>query len=251
MAAGTCLSLLAQAVADNIVQPVIPFIEANIKSTDWHFREAAVMSFGSILDGPDPDVLKPLVLQALPILIEMMRDENVMVKDTTAWTLGRICELLITVIQTDVHLHPLVSALVAALDEQPRIVVNACWALNQLSENLALLVATEDGAALPTTPLSPYYEGIVTSLLRITERYVILSLSKFEFDAQLTMTAGPLMRTTSELQLTKRCLPSSPMLLPTGLKLSDRPQSPLWAAWNHWWPCRFVSKLRIVIMEAY
>src|SRR4051812_43865069 len=61
MAAGTCLSLLAQAVADAIVPAVIPFIEAHIKSQDWHQREAAVMTFGSILDGPDPAVVTPLV----------------------------------------------------------------------------------------------------------------------------------------------------------------------------------------------
>ena len=54
MAAGTCLTLLAGAVQDHIVGAVIPFIEGNIKADDWHRREAAVMAFGSILDGPDP-----------------------------------------------------------------------------------------------------------------------------------------------------------------------------------------------------
>jgi importin subunit beta-1 len=168
MAAGTCINLLAQAVGDNIVTTVIPFIEANVKSTDWHMREAAVMTFGSILDGPDPEILRPLVSQAFPILIDMLRDENSMVKDTTAWTLGRICELVVSVIQPDVHLQPLVFTLVETLDDQPRIVSNACWALNQLSENLS--VVDENSSTPPTAPLSPYFEGIVTSLLRVTEK---------------------------------------------------------------------------------
>ena len=86
MAAGTCLDHLSQAVTDGIVSAVIPFIEANIKAQDWHHREAAVMTFGSILDGPDPAVLTPLVNQALPLLIDMMADSNIHVKDTTAWT---------------------------------------------------------------------------------------------------------------------------------------------------------------------
>jgi importin subunit beta-1 len=168
MAAATCISLLSQAVGDNIVAPVIPFIEANVKATDWHMREAAVMTFGSILDGPDPDVLRPLVTQALPILIDMLRDGHVMVKDTTAWTLGRICELVVSVIQPDVHLHPLVSSLVNSLNDEPRIVGNACWALNQLSENLSIV--DENQSSPPSSPLSPYYEGIVTSLLQVTEK---------------------------------------------------------------------------------
>jgi importin subunit beta-1 len=172
MAAGTCISLLAQAVGDNIVAAAIPFIEANVKSSDWRMREAAVMTFGSILDGPDPDVLRPLVTQALPILIDMLGDQHVMVKDTTAWTIGRICELVVSVIQPEVHLHHLITSLVRALDDQPRIVSNACWALNQLSENLS--VVDENSSTPPTAPLSPYFEGIITSLLRVTEKYVCL-----------------------------------------------------------------------------
>ena len=168
MAAGTCLALLAQAVGDAIVASVIPFIEANIKSTDWHQREAAVMTFGSILDGPDPQVLNPLVSQALPILIEMMRDPNMHVKDTTAWTLGRICDILIGTIKTDVHLHPLVSALVHGLEDSPRIISNCCWALMNLSDQLSGFY--EDEAAPASGPLSPYYQGVIDALIRVTEK---------------------------------------------------------------------------------
>ncbi|TFY83967.1 hypothetical protein EWM64_g25 [Hericium alpestre] len=166
MAAGTCLNFLAQAVHDSIVPPVIPFIEGNIKSQDWHQREAAVMAFGSILVGPDPTVLTPLVNQALPILIDMMNDSNVHVKDTTAWTLGRICESLITCIKPDVHLHPLVSALVNGLQDSPRIIANCCWALMNLADGLYEMY---DGENPANSPLSPYFEGIIGALMRVTE----------------------------------------------------------------------------------
>ncbi|KAF8841836.1 ARM repeat-containing protein [Paxillus ammoniavirescens] len=167
MSAGTCLSFMAQAVADPIVPAVIPFIEAHIKSQDWHQREAAVMTFGSILDGPDPTVLMPLVNQALPLLIGMMNDSNLHVKDTTAWTLGRICDLLIITIKPDVHLHPLVSALVTGLQDNPRIVTNCCWALMNLADQLGYL--EEESESSQTGHLSPYYEGVVNALLRVTE----------------------------------------------------------------------------------
>lgn len=176
MAAGTCLSLLAGAVQDAIVPAVIPFIEAHIKAEDWHHREAAVMTFGSILEGPDPAVLTPLVNQALPLLIDMMKDGNVHVKDTTAWTLGRICDLLIATIKPDVHLHPLVSALVNGLQDSPRIISNCCWALMNLADQLALYYE-DDSEAQTSGPLSPYYEGVVSALLRVTERQVFVSPS--------------------------------------------------------------------------
>ena len=169
MAAGTCLSLLAQAVGDAIVPAVIPFIEGNIKSADWHQREAAVMTFGSILDGPDPSVTTPLVAQALPVLVEMMRDENELVKDTTAWTLGRICDILIVAIKPDIHLHPLVSALVGGLEDRPKIVANCCWALMNLADQLGT-VFDENTQQTQNGPLSPFYEGIVQALLHVTEK---------------------------------------------------------------------------------
>jgi importin subunit beta-1 len=46
MAAATCLSLLASVIKDLIVPQVIPWVEQNIQSTDWHFKEAAVLAFG-------------------------------------------------------------------------------------------------------------------------------------------------------------------------------------------------------------
>ncbi|GLB44148.1 putative importin-beta N-terminal domain [Lyophyllum shimeji] len=169
MAAGTCLSLLAGAVQDAIVPAVIPFIEAHIKAEDWHQREAAVMTFGSILEGPDPAVLTPLVNQALPLLIDMMTDPNPHVKDTTAWTLGRICDLLIACIKPDVHLHPLISSLVAGLQDTPRVVANCCWALMNLADQLGLYYEDESDTRGTTGPLSPYYDGVVSALLRVTE----------------------------------------------------------------------------------
>jgi importin subunit beta-1 len=51
MAAGICLTLVSQTVKDEIVGYVKTFIEENILSPDWKCREAAVMSFGSILEG--------------------------------------------------------------------------------------------------------------------------------------------------------------------------------------------------------
>jgi len=170
MAASTCLSLLAMAVQDAIVPAVIPFIEAHIKTDNWHFREAAVMAFGSILDGPDPSVLSSLANQALQVLISMMNDPNPHVKDTTAWTLGRICDLLVTTIKADMYLHPLVAALVNGLGDSPRIATNCCWALKNLAEQLGGSYYDEDGNEGPNGPLSPYYQGVVEALMRVTER---------------------------------------------------------------------------------
>lgn len=175
MAAGTCLGLLATAVQDGIVPLVTPFVEQMLPTRadyqthggagDWHHREAGVMAFGSILDGPDPKVLIPQVNRFIDILVSMMNDENLHVKDSVAWTLGRICELLITSLQLDVHLTPLVTALVAGLGDAPRIVTNSCWGLTALADQLSY---NEDTSA-PSGLLSPYFDGVIQALLRTTE----------------------------------------------------------------------------------
>lgn len=91
--AGVCLMLLATCCENEIVGHVLPFIKQNIKSPNWRYRDAALMVFGSILSGLDKNTLKPLVEQAMPTLIELMYDESVIVRDTAAWTFGRICEV--------------------------------------------------------------------------------------------------------------------------------------------------------------
>ncbi|OBS77424.1 hypothetical protein A6R68_16137 [Neotoma lepida] len=69
-AAGVCLMLLSTCCEDDIVPHVLPFIKEHIKNPDWRYRDAAVMAFGSILEGPEPNQLKPLVIQAFSSLAE-------------------------------------------------------------------------------------------------------------------------------------------------------------------------------------
>ncbi|OCF59034.1 importin subunit beta-1 [Kwoniella mangroviensis CBS 10435] len=170
MAAGCCLELLANNVGNDIVQPVVPFVEAGITQSDWQRREAAVMAFGSILDGPDPEVLAPLVTQALGALIGMMQsDPSLQVRDTVAWTLSKICENMLQVIDPAVHLRNLITALVIGLNASPRTCNSCCAALNslvvQISGDADLL-----GDDVQTSPMSEYYSGILKELMPIAER---------------------------------------------------------------------------------
>ncbi|CAN0457686.1 unnamed protein product, partial [Ectocarpus sp. 8 AP-2014] len=92
-AGATCLRLIAQLVDDDVVDQMVPFVTENIQSANWRQREAAVMAFGAVLEGPTVEKLSPLVQSAMPILIGLMRDPHVMVKDSATWTIGKICEL--------------------------------------------------------------------------------------------------------------------------------------------------------------
>lgn len=86
-----------------------------------------LLPLGAILEGPGSNVLQTLVSQALPVIVEMMGDSVVAVKDTAAWTLGRISELHAECLTPDDLLRNVVLALVKALEDSPRVAANASW----------------------------------------------------------------------------------------------------------------------------
>jgi len=164
MAAGTCLGLIANTILDDVVPLVIPFVEKNITSNDWRLREAATMAFGSILEGPKTRTLAGFIVQALPVLVKHLKDGNVHVKDTAAWTIGRICQLHSETLTPEL-LNGVVAALADSLkDESPRVASNACWAIH----NIALSFQREEEP--PHSPLSPMFQPLLKMLLMVTER---------------------------------------------------------------------------------
>ncbi|XP_076897658.1 importin subunit beta-1-like [Bidens hawaiensis] len=168
MAGGTCLGLVARTVGDDIVPLVMPFIEENITKPDWRQREAATYAFGSILDGPSPNKLTPLVNVALNFMLTALtKDPNNHVKDTTAWTLGRIFEFLHgstmeTPIITQANCQPIVAVLLQSMKDVPNVAEKACGALYFLAQGF--------GDIGQTSPLTPYFQEIAQSLLSVTHR---------------------------------------------------------------------------------
>ncbi|GIY74129.1 importin subunit beta-1 [Caerostris darwini] len=170
-AAGVCLMLMAACCEEDIVIHVLPFVKNNIKNPDWRYRDAAVMAFGCILEGPEPANLKPVVEQAMPMFIELMSDESVIVRDTVAWTIGRVCELNPEAAVNEAYLKPLLEALVKGLTAEPRVAANVCWAFSSLAEAAFEAAEVPDENQEPNTYcLSEYFEIIVAKLLETTER---------------------------------------------------------------------------------
>lgn len=169
-AASVCLMLLASCCEDEIVPHVFPFINNNIKSQNWRCRDAAVMVFGSILGGLENSTLKPFVEQAMPTLINLMYDSSVIVRDTVAWTFGRICDIIPEAAINNTYLNPLLESFLKGLKSEPRVAANVCWAFIGLSEAAYEAAETRDGNTPETYCLTPYFEYIITQLLETTDR---------------------------------------------------------------------------------
>ncbi|GFP93669.1 importin subunit beta-1 [Phtheirospermum japonicum] len=168
MAGGTCLGLVARTAGDDVVPLVMPFIENNLTKHDWRQREAATYAFGSILEGPSPDKLTSIVNVALNFMLTALtQDPSSHVKDTTAWTLGRIFEFLHgstveTPIITPANCQQIVIVLIQSMGDAPNVAEKACGALYFLAQGY------EDVG--PTSPLTPYFQEIVRALLNVTHR---------------------------------------------------------------------------------
>lgn len=169
MAGGTCLGLVARTVGDDIVPLVMPFVEENITKQEWRQREAATYAFGSILEGPSPEKLVPLVNIALNFMLTaLMQDPNNHVKDTTAWTLGRMFEFLhgstleIPIINQG-NCQQIISVLLQSMKDVPNVAEKACGALYFLSQGF-------EDAVSPSSPLTPFFQEIVQALLTVTHR---------------------------------------------------------------------------------
>ncbi|RAH79047.1 importin beta-1 subunit [Aspergillus japonicus CBS 114.51] len=164
-AAYQALQLYAQCVQGDVIPPVLAFIEANIRNEDWRHRDAAVAAFGAIMDGPDPKVLEPLIKQALPVLVGMMQDSSIQVRDSVAYALGRVCDYCSETLDPEVHLEPLISCLFNGLASSPKIASSCCWALMNVADRFAGDYGTQ------TNPLSKHFGESVKSLLTLTERH--------------------------------------------------------------------------------
>ncbi|XP_041984878.1 importin subunit beta [Aricia agestis] len=169
-AASVCLMLLSNCCEDDIVPHVLPFIRSNIKSENWRFREAALMAFGSILGGLEANTLKPLVEEAMPTLIQAMYDSSVAVRDTAAWTFGRICEIVPEAAITENYLQPLLESLVNGLKAEPRVAANVCWAFTGLAEAAYEAALNNENQQPKTYCMSRYFDFIIERLLETTDR---------------------------------------------------------------------------------
>jgi len=166
MAGHICLTCISQTVEDAVVPVIMPFVQANIQNENWRLRDAAIMAFISMLDGPKEETIGPSVSQSVPVLLNLLSDQHVMVRDTAAHCIARICLLHIRFVPTDIFPN-LLQALVAKCGEgSPKVASQACSALY----NLASAFSEEASQQQGSNALSAYMQNLMETLLRVCDR---------------------------------------------------------------------------------
>lgn len=166
MAGQLCLTSISQTVEDKIVPVVMPFVTPNIQHANWRNRDAAVMAFISILDGPSSEAIGRYVTESVPVLLKMLNDENIIVRDSTAHCISRICLLHVDFIPNN-QFQPLLQELTTKCsDGSPKVAGQAATAIF----NLASAVSDRQEEDSPTNALSPYMQVLLQQLLAMVDR---------------------------------------------------------------------------------
>lgn len=165
MSAGACLQLFAQTCGNYVLDPVLEFVEKNITQVNWRDREAAVMSFGSILDGPEKEQKIYYVHQALPAILNLMNDQTIQVKETASWCLGRIADQAIESIDGQNYLSEIIQASIKGLNDHPKVATNCSWTIINLIEQLG-----ESNTEHSISPIYEFYSTLVDALLKAANR---------------------------------------------------------------------------------
>lgn len=158
------LQQFSNTIKEAILPHTLPFVTSNFSSSEWRRRDAAVFAFGTILEGPSPESLRAIVMQALPPLIPFLQDPINLVRDTSTWTIGRIFQYHRDSISPEL-IPTVVGALAQTLDDASSSVCSqACFALNCMAESC------EEDSENPTNLLSPYMPTLLQRLFVAANR---------------------------------------------------------------------------------
>ena len=158
VSAACCLSQIAEIIRDPITNLVLEYVGKHIGSTDWKARNAAVLAFASVLKGPAKTLMNNLVHHALPTMLALLQDTNQHVRETTAWSFGKMAEYTPEPLINTASFTLVLPALVSSLKDRPSVSNRICLALSNLAE------ALKPGEQAATGPMSPAFKGVLQAL---------------------------------------------------------------------------------------
>jgi len=173
MASSACLCLISQVLGDKILEVTtsgrcwLEDVISNFLTEPWNLREAALMAFGNILEGPSSDKMRELIELALPFLIQALSDSTVIVRETAAWTVGRIAQFH-PLILVPLLSRGLMDLLIKHLEDNPRVANYVCYAIFELAGYCVNENNYENRE--PYKTIQPYFQDLCIQLMRTAQK---------------------------------------------------------------------------------
>ena len=160
---GLCLETISQTVEEHIIPLVMPFVQEHINNPDWHFRDAAIVAFAGIMDGPDTEAVRNYVFESIPVLLNKFRDEHETVRQSAVHCISTICRLHVGAI-VPVQVNEILKAVMDKLNEPPRVAAYACFAIYNIARSF------KNTNEEPSNALSEGMYPLLQALFRIMDR---------------------------------------------------------------------------------
>lgn len=129
-ASACTLGSLSNIIGDGILELVGSYITAELKSESWQKRVSAAAIIGTIVEGISN--IQLLVQYTLSDLLKLLSDKSVQVKETSAWSLSKICEFHSFYLISNNYFNPIIQEILKSLDQNPKIATHCCWAIVNL-----------------------------------------------------------------------------------------------------------------------
>jgi importin subunit beta-1 len=160
----SCIEIISQTVEALIVPVVIPFVQSNITHENWRLRDAGIVAFTCILDGPSTQVVGQYVSESIPVLMNGFNDPTVAVRDSATHCVSKICQLHIQAIPSD-QFHTVIQGLIGKLQEYPRVASHACSAIFNIAQSLKQQngASNEEDTNMLSAPMLPLMQALLAA----------------------------------------------------------------------------------------
>lgn len=151
------LDLLANVFHSEILQYLLPSTKEYLLSSDWRYRESAILVLGAISEGC-MNAMVPYLPELCTFFIKALSDQKPLIRSIACWTLSRYANWIVGQ-PHDQYLRPLVGELLnRILDLNKRVQESACSAFATLEEEAG-------------TDLCPYLEHILRTFVTALTQY--------------------------------------------------------------------------------
>eukprot|EP00033_Pygsuia_biforma_P000570 GCRY01000672.1.p1 GENE.GCRY01000672.1~~GCRY01000672.1.p1 ORF type:complete len:926 (+),score=162.83 GCRY01000672.1:237-2780(+) len=161
-AAALTLSFFALLLENNIVECVMKFVQERLSNmnAEWRALDAGLVAFGSILEGPQPKNMQPIVQQGIGGVLNFLKHDSEFVRSSAAWCLGKICSNFLEIVSE--NLTSFFNSVVNHLTDVPRVAANICLAIFYVVSGL--------DAQNQADALSQYFEKLLSEVYKVTIR---------------------------------------------------------------------------------
>jgi len=134
--ASNCVELISLTIEGRILQFVVPFVQQNILSPDWKFRDASIVAFMSIQEGCPTEAIGNFVRESLSVMIGAFKDPSPVVQSSAVHCVGTMCKLHLDALQPQA-VRGILEAFLEKLSEGPAMSSRCCTGIYNVAKSVA------------------------------------------------------------------------------------------------------------------